>query len=220
MTVVALVTLFGCAVPSTTASNNTPNSQEFVSVNPGKSDWVERETATGLTKQYWHSMSNKEINDLLPLERNSVSILRVDTETSLGYAGARYTGSSGTYVVVLDYTKYRDELTDKEKIPCLVGIGIRVRATVTTKKSGLDLGSLFAIAYAAKSGHLTGNIEVIKIGIDSAQLRSAIPEFTEISDSSIQSAIQAIGAVKNRLYDNDTRLTPHVLAIQLAKKSQ
>ncbi|MGE8414865.1 MAG: hypothetical protein ACN6QY_21105 [Pseudomonas sp.] len=222
LALIAIAALGGCVVPTTVDSRNNidPNNQDFVAVRPGNSDYVERETGKGRVKEFWDSMSNKEINARLPLERSYVSILKVDTENTLGYAGAKYTGTTGTYIVVLDYAKYRDEVTDKENLPCLVGVGVRIKATITTRKSGLDLGSLFAIGYAAKSGYLTGTIELTKIGIDSSHLSSAMPNSTEISDTSIQSAIQAIGAVRNRLYDDDTRLTPHVLAVQLAPKTR
>lgn len=218
--VITLNALSGCAVPSNVPVNGLPDNNEFVSVNPGRSDWVDRQTGSGTERQFWYSMSNKEINELLPLEKNTTSILRVQSDASVGYVGAKYTRSTGQYVVVIDYSKYRDEITDKEKTPCLVGVGIRVRATITTKKSDLDLGSLFAIAFAAKSGFLSGNIEVIKIGVDSPHLKSAIPDFTEISDSSVQQAMQAVGAVRNRLYDDDTKLTPHVLAVKFPTKLQ
>lgn len=218
---IVFYSLSGCAVQSVgSASHSSPNSKEFVSVSPGKSDWVEVDTGAGAKKKYWSSLTNQQINDLLPLEKTSTSILRVQSDLSLGYTGAKYTASSGKYVVVLDYSKYRDEVTDKGAVPCLVGVGIRIKATIVTKKSDLDLGSLFAIAFAAKSGYLSGDLEVMKIGIDSAQLKSVIPDFTEISDSSVQQAMQAVGAVKNRLYDKDTKLTPHVLAVQFPVISQ
>ncbi|QEO79867.1 hypothetical protein [Pseudomonas brassicacearum] len=216
---VVFYALNGCAV-QTVDSSNRFSPKEFVSVNPGKSDWVGVDTGAGVKKKYWSSLTNQQINDLLPIEKTSTSILRVQSDLSLGYAGAKYTGSSGKYVVVLDYSKYRDEVTDIGGAPCLVGVGVRVRATIVTRKSDLDLGSLFAIAFAAKSGYLSGNLEVMKIGIDSAQLKSVIPDFTEISDGSVQQAMQAVGAVKNRLYDKDTKLTPHVLAVQFPVISQ
>jgi hypothetical protein len=213
--IVTLFTVGGCAVQTATSGQQlVPNGKEFVSVNPGKSDWVYIDASDGVTKQYWSNLNNKQINGLLPLEKTSTSILKIQSDSSVGYMGAKYAGSSGKYVVVLDYSKYRDELTDQGKTPCLVGVGIRIKATITTKKSDLDLGSLFAIAFAAKLGSLNGSIEVMKIGIDSPQLKSAIPDSMEISDNSVQQAMQAIGAVKNRLYDEDTRLTPHVLAVQ------
>ncbi|WP_230586854.1 hypothetical protein, partial [Ralstonia solanacearum] len=39
----------------------------------------------------------------------------------------------------------------------------------------LDLGSIFAIAFAAKAGYLKGQIEVLKIGIDSPSFNLVLP---------------------------------------------
>ncbi|OAI83653.1 hypothetical protein AYO28_27070 [Pseudomonas putida] len=210
--------LAGCAVPYKNVDNHqlTPTTNEFVSVHPGNSDWVERQTGNGIKRQYWSELNNQEINDLLPLEKNFVSILKTDHEVGVGYMGAKFSGNAGNYTVIFDYSKYRDELTDNGNLPCLVGVGIRIKASITTKKANLDLGSLIAIGFAAKAGNLTGTMEITKIGINSPKLGS-MPNFAEISESSIQSAIQVVGAIQNRMYDESTKLTPHVLAVQLAR---
>jgi len=115
-----------------------------------------------------------------------------------------------------DPAKYRDEVMIEkgDKIPCRVGVGVRIVANISTKKANIDLSGLFPIAFAAKSGFLNGQIEVLKIGIDSAGLNMILPPPSEINDTSLQSALQAVAAIRAKLYDQNTKLIPHVLAIQ------
>jgi hypothetical protein len=194
---------------------NTADSVEFVSIDPRTSAWFIKDTSNGPKKVFWEDLNNEGVNYNLPLERSFVSILREDKETGIGFASAKFTSSAGKYKVTLDYAKYRDEnMTDKKNTPCRVGVGVRIIANVSTKKANLDLGSLFAISFAAKEGYLSGQIEVLKIGIDSPQLSFVLPPPSDINDSSLQNAMQAVAAIRAKLYDKDTKLMPHILAVQ------
>ncbi|GLZ89486.1 hypothetical protein Pres01_55370 [Metapseudomonas resinovorans] len=212
----------GCTIP-TTAQLEDPqkyleNPPRFVSIDPKSSAWIEKDSSSGVKKLYWEDLNNEEVNKYLPIERSFVSIQKVEGDTSIGFASAKYTGSAGTYKVVIDYAKYRDEtMSSSNNLACRVGVGVRVLATVFTTKSNIDLGNLFAISAAAKAGYLSGRIEVLKIGIDSSRLSLVLPPPTDINDTSLQNAMQAVAAIRAKLYDTDTRLTPHILAVEYSK---
>ena len=212
--------LSACAVPKTIPENvalSIPGDAtplEFVSIDPSSSPWYEKETSTGVKKIFWEELTNAKANADLPLERSFVSIKKETAEGSIGFASARFTSEAGKYKTILDYAKYRDERMGEEKRPVRVGVGMRIIANVTTTKANIDLGSLFAIAFAAKAGYLTGQIEVVKIGIDSSELNMILPPPTDINDTSLQNALQAVAAVRAKLYDADTKLRPHILAVQ------
>jgi len=216
--------LSACAVP-----NSVPNNVayiepaigtadrlplEFVSIEPSASPWFEKETSAGIKKIFWEDQTNALANSDLPLERSFVSVTKVTADGSIGFASARFTAEAGKYKTVLDYAKYRDERMGVDKTPVRVGVGVRIVANITTTKANVDLGSLFAIAFAAKAGYLSGQIEVLKIGIDSPQLNLVLPPPTEVNDASLQSALQAVAAIRAKLYDTSTRLSPHVLAVR------
>lgn len=190
---------------------------EFISVSPKQSDWFEVETGEGLKKYFWGELSNQNVNKFLPLEKTYISILKKDGEIGAGFATAKVSGSAGKYQVVMDYAKYRDAIGSNGR-QSRVGVGVRVVANVETKKSNVDLGSIFAIGAAAKAGSLTGDIEVLKIGIDSPKFGSVLPPPTDISDASLQNALLAVGAIRTRVFDSDTILTPHIIAEQYEKQ--
>jgi len=55
------------------------------------------------------------------------------------------------------------------------------------------------------------------IGIDSPDVTNLIPLTSEIDQTSIQGALQALASIKTKISEADTRLTPHVVAIRQAK---
>lgn len=190
---------------------------EFVSVDPATSPWFEKETQSGVKKVFWEDLKNSEANPELPLERSFVSIKRVTGDGSLGFASTKFSAEAGKYRTIIDYAKYRDEVMGPNNIPCKVGVGVRIVADIVTTKANVDLGSLFAIAFAAKSGYLGGQIEVIKIGIDSPALSLILPPPTEINDTSLQNAMQAVAAIRAKMYDDETKIRPHVIAVKYLK---
>jgi len=194
--------------------NTTSVPLEFVAIDPRASLWYEKETSAGLKRIFWEEIGNKAANADLPIERSFVSITKITGDTTIGFASAKLTAEAGKYRTVLDYGKFRDEVMGEAKTPVRVGVGVRIVANITTAKANIDLGSLFAIAFAAKSGYLSGQIEVIKIGIDSPELNLVLPPPTDINDTSLQAALQAVAAIRAKLYDEKTNLRPHILAVQ------
>jgi hypothetical protein len=186
----------------------------YVSVEPRETQWFDRETAAGIKRFYWRDLTNAEVNSNLTLERSFVSVLKKDASANVGFVSAKYSGSAGQYRTILDYGKFRDDVMGENKTPVRVGVGVRIIADITTLKSDVDLGSIFAIAFAAKAGYLTGQIEVIKIGIDAPSLNLILPPPTDINDSSLQNALQAVASIRSKLYDQTTQLTPYILAMQ------
>jgi len=96
-------------------------------------------------------------------------------------------------------------------------VGLRIKAVVQTTEVGLNLGSLIAIGAEARRGTLRGGISVDVIGIDSPDVTNLIPLTSEIDQTSIQGALQALASIKTKISEADTRLTPHVVAIRQAK---
>ncbi|MBK7524812.1 MAG: hypothetical protein IPN49_12190 [Saprospiraceae bacterium] len=95
-----------------------------------------------------------------------------------------------------------------------VGVGLRIIANVTAMESGINLGDLFSIGLAAKANKITGNLMLEVIGIKSKDVTSVLPLPSEINQSTIQSAMQAMATIKSKIYENGTELYPQVMAIK------
>ena len=186
----------------------------YISIDPRSSPWFEKDTSAGTKKYYWEDLKNSEANSNLPLERSFVSVLKVDGSVNSGFISSKYSAEAGIYKTTLDYAKFRDDVMVDKNTPVRVGVGVRIVADISTTKADIDLGSIFAIAFAAKAGYLKGQIEVLKIGMDSPSFSLVLPPPTEINDTSLQNALQAVASIRAKLYDSDTKLTPHILAVQ------
>ena len=191
----------------------------FSAIQPIACPYITTPTSAGLVNIYFAEKTPKEVNELLPLEQAFVSIRKVQTDGSIGFSTAKLSGEKGTYEVFLDYIKYRDETTAESKKRIRVGVGARIIAKVKTKKANLDLGSIFAIGLAFKTGSIEGQVEVLKIGIDSEKVSALMPPPTDLSDTALQNAMQAAATIRAMLYDPNTKLTPFIIAVGQPKPS-
>lgn len=151
--------------------------------------------------------------------RSMISVARKGRDGKLTFLDASLTAEKGTYVAFMDYTKfYVDDLLDEdgEKIGRgRIGVGLRLVARVVTTKKGIDLGSLLKIGFAASQKHLTGTMEVRAIGITSDDIDPLLPGILPaVDEASIQSALESMAAVKAKIWDDNTTLSPRVIAIR------
>lgn len=186
----------------------------YVSIDPRSSPWFDKETSSGPKRIFWDDLKNAEVNANLSLERSFVSVVKNDASATAGFASSKFSADAGKYKTTLDYAKFRDDVMGDSQTPVRVGVGVRIVAEITTSKADLDLGSIFAIAFAAKAGYLKGQIEVLKIGIDSPSFTLVLPPPTDINDTSLQNALQAVASIRAKMNDPDTKLTPYIMAVQ------
>lgn len=98
-------------------------------------------------------------------------------------------------------------------VPVYVGVGLRLTASFTANKNGVDLGNLFAISAQASSNQITGTLTVQTLGISGDNISSVIPMPSEINPTTIQNAILALGTIKAKLYDEKTIITPRAVGV-------
>jgi len=95
-----------------------------------------------------------------------------------------------------------------------IGIGLRLKGEILTLKSNLDIGSLMGIAMQAKFGNLIGTLSVSVIGMDSPEITQLFPMPSQIDETSVMKAMEALAAIKAKLNDPGTFITPHILAVR------
>lgn len=167
---------------------------------------------------YWESIENsEERRKLLPLQSAQVSVAESNSSGKISYLDGSISGERGSYEVIMDYMKYRVEdvfdTNGKYLGSGRIGVGLRIRAQVVTDKSNLNLGSIANIGLEANNGNLRGGISVDIVGIDSKDVTNLIPLTSEINQTSIQAALQALASIKAKLWD-DIDITPHLVAIK------
>ena len=181
-------------------------------------------TTNSEKEKFWKALPQKKARELLPLQTAQFAVRKIDVSGKVSYLVSSVSGERGSYEVTMDYMKYRVE--DKYGYDgdylgnVRVGVGLRITAVVVTNKANLNLGSIAAIGVEAKMENLSGGISVDVIGIDSEAVTNLIPLTSEIDQTAIQSALQALASIKSKLWDEDITITPHVVAIQQSKPEQ
>jgi len=196
-----------------------PNHTMFLGYKPIEPIYVDSiEDSKKNSKTSFSTLSNKEILMLLPLQSAVMTLDDTESKNKLSYLMASVTGDVGHYTLVMDYMKYRaepiyDELSGEFLGNGKVGVGLRIKAKVKTYKANLNLGSLLALGVESKNGNIQGEISIDIIGMDSKDITNLVPLTSQIDESSIQMALQALATIKSKIYEPDTLLTPHLIAI-------
>lgn len=174
-------------------------------------------TANKEVEVYWASIASPEAKrNLLPIQSSKVVVKRYDQKGKLSYLTAGMSDEKGQYTVVMDYMKYRVQEVRESSGKFIgngrVGVGLRIQAEVSTSKKKVNLGSILSLGVEAEKGNISGGISIDVIGIDSEGVTNLIPMTTEIDQTAIQGALQALASVKAKLWDKDVTITPHLIA--------
>ena len=171
--------------------------------------------------------------------RIAVTTLDSKVEGSGGVVSTSVKGQS--YVLILDYIKYfassyrvdacytctappgKDKTKPVEStvqkhftgaVPIYVGIGLRIRAEFTALQTGLNISGLPALAIAATGNGIAGRLTVQTLGITGQEVTGLVPLLSDISVASIQNAVQAVGAIKAKIYEDSTTVYPKIVGFE------
>ncbi len=160
-----------------------------------------------------------EILGFLNNETVIVAIGQVMAEGGITYLPVTFSTRNSSYKVTMDYMKYATLGQKDENGEFIgfkrVGVGLRLISLITTMEAGINIGDLSSIGLAAKTGKLSGTMMIEVVGIKSKDVTTLLPLPSEINQTSIQNAMQALAAIKSKIYDEDTKLYPQVMAIKV-----
>jgi hypothetical protein len=162
--------------------------------------------------------TKSRILSFLSDESTANTIEQTSLDGSIKYGPASVTAEEGRYVINMDYAKFTTLKIVKESTKCSglakVGIGLRIKIDVTTFQPGIDVSSLKQIKIAAVEHKLSGQVSVDVIGMSAHRITDLINMPFDIATDSIQSLITVFTAMKDKIYDDSTTLTPQLLAIK------
>lgn len=178
-----------------------------------------------LSARLWHPdgvpVTNCRILELLPDDTMRFGVGQIDFSGNVSYGVAKAGTAGQRYVVVLDYIKSdtislprpspADASDPVRSVPTYVGIGLRLSANLIVNEGSVDLGNLIAIGAAAQAKQVSGTLVIQTLGVSGQSIAAAMPIPSEISASSIQNALVAIGTIKSKIYDAGTQISPRVV---------
>lgn len=167
---------------------------------------------------YWASLKpEKKKLDLLPLHLDNISVFTEAADGSLSFAPLSINAKGSTYLLLFDFIKGDvEQVCDKSKKPIAtanIGIGVRVKARITSKAAGFSIASLGDLSAAAKAEKVEGQLFIQTIGIDSQSVSDLMPYTSEVSQSSVQAVMQSLAAIKSKMWDNATTVTPYLVSV-------
>tara|TARA_R110001632_G_scaffold43376_3_gene109969 strand:- start:2349 stop:3113 length:765 start_codon:yes stop_codon:yes gene_type:complete len=165
------------------------------------------------------SMDKQSVLNFIPNESMETTIQRFNADGTVSYLYSGRSLNRGTYRLIIDYNKYIIQSIEGEgNDSCVgyakIGVGLRIVANVNALKNNIDISSLVALGKAAADGDISGSVGYEVLGVESKEITAIIPINSEITSSINQVFLQAIGVVKGKIYDADTRLYPQVIAIK------
>lgn len=172
------------------------------------------------SEMYVDEENNEEVLNLLPNELTHKSIIQIDRDGEVSFSAIELSQKKFTYIVKTDYIKYttlpvrKDSETGEVIGVARVGIGVRVNATMKTKKKNITVTDLYALGASSRGNDLSGHVTVSIMGIESEEVTSGFQVNAEISPTSIAATLQDVVLVKQAIYDKDTHITPQVLEIK------
>lgn len=164
-------------------------------------------------------LTKDETLSFLNNETVLVYIGQESIEGGFSYLPVTVSSKGATYKIIMDYMKFAtlaeyDEIDNKLLGFSRVGVGLRLSSQITTKEAGINIGDLLSIGIAVKAGKVTGRLSIEVIGIKSKEVTTLLPFPSEINQTTIQNAMQALATIKSKVYDDDTKLYPQVMAIK------
>lgn len=220
MVVLGALLLSGC-VTSDLKTEQSTYSKGYYPIDPVP---IQLAVPTG----YTNKVDNALILAALPDETMRLAIGAYSISGGVLYGPASASYSKGEYVVILDYTKCTTvpvyALADKNNrvtileddeaagvVPVYAGVGLRLRANISIEKGSVNLGSLMALGGAVEAEQASGSLIVQTLGISGESISNLLPMPSEISVSTIQNCLVALGSIKAKMYEPDTQITPRLI---------
>ena len=177
------------------------------------------------TKESMLKLVNQQdkLKRLLPDFNIDFYIRKIGAEGKVMYGISAVTGAPGTYEIIYDITKSTTVPVTGSGSPASttpssfikVGVGIRIKAVVTTSKSNIEISNLNHLALAEANGDLRGGLSFLLFGLVGEEVINMAPNSTAmINITSIDSFMQSIAILKSRLYDDKTVLVPRIFSVQ------
>ncbi|CAM1355893.1 hypothetical protein [Tenacibaculum halocynthiae] len=149
---------------------------------------------------------------------SNVTIYNVKGEGELSIVGAGVSVKGENYQVIYDFSQTQTVKNNggQNYSSFLVGVSVRMVAKFQALKGKINLSSPFSLS--ANIEKIKGSLEVRVSGIGSKKINDIIPTTSDLSPSSIATALQAVATIKSHIYDNETIITPQLLAYSKVNK--
>ena len=169
-------------------------------------------TVVTSSKKMFDLTDQEKVNKELPNIASAINKEEINIASNV----AIFSAEVKNYKITIDFAKYRTEpINDSSGNYLLygrVGAGLRLTAFISTRDASLDAGNLLSIAASVRAGKTKGTLTTDVMGMDAPDITGAIPFTADLSEASIQRAIEALAIIKAKLHETNTTLRPQLIA--------
>lgn len=175
-------------------------------------------TTTSIPALYYEEIN--ESKSIISKRKDTIVKKEINEIASLRTAYGTVKKKSNYEVSISKKNNKNNLLVDSNhsiKVPVYVGVGLRIQASVTVLKDSLNIniGSLSGLGVAGSQNQISGNFVIQTLGISGENITPSMPIADKINETTIQVAMQSIATMKSKIYDNNTTISPHVIAFGL-----
>ena len=165
--------------------------------------------------RYWSELEPAARRNLLSNSYTTTQIIEIKSDGSLSIIPVTGSLKRKTYTLVYNNFRYMDapcSPADPGAGRLLVGVGLRVEATIKAKENGIGIG-LPKLALSASSGKLEGALKSEIIGMASSSTLSEVAggSATSADYDSLVKASSAYSVANALMESNDFFAVPHVV---------
>lgn len=196
---------------------------------PAKENLEPGETAADITGRDFKDALLRDLDT----ETVRISLNRLNQSGSATIAVVKASEAGESYVLTVDYIKYfasnqllsvnyqrpngngqLERASFAGNVPIYAGVGVRILAEFEALKGDVNISGLPALALAASANAIAGRLTVQTLGVTGPEISALMPIISDISVTSIQSAVQAVAAIKAKLYDQSTVAYPKIVGFE------
>ena len=220
-----LVTVFmyGCAQTQHQEEKKRLVSRGYFPISPVK---VQLQSRSSLPTDV---ITQERLLAALPNENIRIAVGEYDENGQRRYGQYSMGKAEREYVIIADHIKYTTKpmrvnlsafgsvsLTRKATIPLFIGVGVRLHARFKVMDDDAPI-SLDTMGILADRGEISGTLSIQTIGVSGRDISALLPMPGAISQEMLQQAMQAVRAVKTRMYEGDRykiHLVPQLLSYE------
>jgi len=164
------------------------------------------------------SLKMEQLRTVLPDLSVESYLSKINSDGKVEYSSVSISANKEDYNVVYDIAKFTTVLLTNPDDACRiygkVGVGIRIRADIKTRRKNLNVANLVGVGASASNNKLNGGISFQIFGIEGKDVVNLAPSSLTIDINSVNLALQAAATIKTRMYDEGINLSPRIFAVK------
>ncbi len=140
---------------------------------------------------------------------SNVKFYQVEADGKLSVFTGSAKASTKKFNVFIDFGRYLERV--ESGVTNNIGYLLRIDAKLSVVKGEVDLGSIFAIGFAAKGGQISGEVKIQTWGLGGKEIENHTATFYSLSEETLFKALENFAVLKSKIYTDGIVVSPALL---------